>query len=276
MQRRFAQLDVFTNRALSGNPVAVVVDAEGLDTDRMQRFAQWTNLSETTFLLPPTVTGADYRLRIFTPAEELPFAGHPTLGSAFAWLTYGGSPHSSDHIIQECGTGLVRLRRDGQALSFEAPPLLRGGPADDLTVAKAAEWLGIPSRSIVDAAWVDNGPGWLGLLLRSADEVLAVRPQGAGPTVGIVGPYDAGSPFAFEVRAFYTAGAVTFEDPVTGSLNASLGQWLLATGRASAPYLVSQGSQVGRAGVVRVTTDETGAIWIGGDVVSCIEGTVDI
>jgi len=276
MLRRFAQLDVFTERALSGNPLAVVIDSGGLDTDDMQRFAHWTNLSETTFLLPPTDPSADYRVRIFTPTEELPFAGHPTLGSAHAWLSHGGVPREAGHLVQQCGIGLVRIRLDGTALSFKAPPLLRGGSVHDSTVDAAAAGLGIARESIVDAAWVDNGPGWLGLLLGSAAEVRAVRARPVGLTVGIVGLCSADSPFAYEVRAFYSAGGISLEDPVTGSLNASIAQWLLDTGRVQAPYLVSQGSEVGRAGVVRVTTDSTGAVWIGGDIASCIEGTVDI
>ena len=276
MQRRFAQFDVFTDRPYFGNPLAVVVDAEGLDTPAMQRFANWTNLSETTFLLPPTDPSADYRVRIFTPAAELPFAGHPTLGSAHAWLAHGGVPRMGGVVVQECGVGLVSIRRDGDALAFAAPALLRGGPVDEATVQEAADALGIERSAVVDAAWADNGPGWLGLLLGSAEEVLAIRPNPMRLTIGVAGPYPAGSPHAYEVRAFYSEGGTTFEDPVTGSLNASLAQWLIGSGRFTAPYLASQGAALGRAGVVRITTDDEGAVWVGGDVATCISGTVEL
>jgi len=276
MVRRFAQLDVFSKIPYRGNPLAVVVDGEGLGTSDMQRFANWTNLSETTFLLPPSHSDADYRVRIFTPTEELPFAGHPTLGSASAWLAHGGRPRAKDSIVQECGVGLVEVRRDGDSLSFRAPSLLRSGPVDERLIVEMAESLGIDRRGIVDSAWVDNGPGWLGILLESADEVLAIRPRATNLSIGVVGPHSAGGPFAYEVRAFYSAAGTTLEDPVTGSLNASLAQWLIATGRFTAPYLVSQGTALGRAGVVRVSSDETGDVWIGGDVTICITGTVEI
>ena len=276
MQRRFVQLDVFTKKVLLGNPLAVVIDADGLDTSQMQRFANWMNLSETTFLLPPSDTSADSQVPIFTPTEELPFAGHPTLGSAYAWLTHGGLPRQAEQIVQECGVGLVQVRRDDQALAFAAPPLLRSGPVDEPIVMQATESLGIARSSVLDAAWVDNGPGWLGLLLSSAAEVRAIQPRSIGLPIGIIGPFPERTPFAFEVRAFYSANGVTFEDPVTGSLNASLAQWLIGSGQATAPYLATQGSILGRAGVVRINTDESGTIWVGGDVVSCISGTVDI
>jgi PhzF family phenazine biosynthesis protein len=276
MQRRFVQLDVFTDRPYFGNPLAVVVDAEGLDTDEMQRFANWTNLSETTFLLPPTDPAADYRVRIFTPVAELPFAGHPTLGSAHAWLAHGGMPRCEGVVVQECGVGLVTIRRDGVALAFAAPALLRGGPVDEATLQQAVAELGIERSAVVDAAWADNGPGWLGLLLASADEVLAIRPNAMQLTIGVAGAYPVGSPFAYEVRAFYSDGGLTLEDPVTGSLNASLAQWLIATGRFTPPYTASQGTVLGRAGKVRITTDAAGTVWVGGDVTTCITGTVEV
>jgi PhzF family phenazine biosynthesis protein len=276
MQRRFVQLDVFTDRPYFGNPLAVVVDAEGLDTDEMQRFANWTNLSETTFLLPPTDPAADYRVRIFTPVAELPFAGHPTLGSAHAWLAHGGMPRREGVVVQECGVGLVTIRRDGDALAFAAPALLRGGPVDEATLQQAVAELGIERSAVVDAAWADNGPGWLGLLLASADEVLAIRPNAMQLTIGVAGAYPVGSPFAYEVRAFYSDGGLTLEDPVTGSLNASLAQWLIATGRFTPPYTASQGTVLGRAGKVRITTDAAGTVWVGGDVTTCITGTVEV
>ena len=179
-------------------------------------------------------------------------------------------------MVQECGVGLVTLRRDGDSLAFAAPPLLRGGPADEATVQEAADALGIDRSAVLDAAWADNGPGWLGLLLGSAEEVLAIRPNAMRLTIGVAGAYPAGSPFAYEVRAFYSEGGMTFEDPVTGSLNASLAQWLIGSGRFSAPYLASQGTAIGRAGVVRITSDEAGAVWVGGDVANCIAGTVEL
>lgn len=275
MKRRFVQLDVFTRRPFLGNPLAVVIDAEGLTTEQMQQFAMWTNLSETTFLLPPTHPEADYLVRIFTPVGELPFAGHPTLGSAFAWLQHGGTPRHSDVITQECGVGLVTVHADGDSMSFAAPPLIRSGPLEDVVFVEAISALGLHRDDVVDAAWIDNGPGWLGLLLKSREEVLAVKPRSTELKIGIAGPHDANSPFAYEVRAFFPTGGVTIEDPVTGSLNASLAQWLIGSGRFTAPYLVSQGTAIGRSGVVRITTEASGTVWVGGNVVACIDGTVN-
>jgi len=274
--RRFTQVDVFAEEPLLGNPLAVVVDADGLSDGEMQSFARWTNLSETTFLLPPRDPSADYRVRIFTPSEELPFAGHPTLGSAHAWLAHGGAPRQPGVVVQECGVGLVKVRQDGTLLAFEAPPLLRGGPADESTILEAAASLGIPRASISSAAWVDNGPGWLGLLLGSAEEVLSVRPHTMDLSIGIVGCYPPDSPFAYEVRAFYSSGGVTLEDPVTGSLNASVAQWLIGAGLVTAPYVAAQGIAMQRAGRVHISTDELGSVWVGGNVISCVAGTVDI
>jgi PhzF family phenazine biosynthesis protein len=276
MIRRFAQVDVFASEPYSGNPLAVVVDAEGLEPAEMQRLARWTNLSETTFLLPPTDPRADYRVRIFTPTEELPFAGHPTLGSAHVWSSNGGVPASADVIVQECGVGLVKVRMTESGLAFAAPPLLRGGPVDDPTIDEIADSLGIERGAIVDAAWVDNGPGWIGVLLGSAAEVLAIRPREIRRSLGVVGAHEAGSKFAYEVRAFYSSGGVTVEDPVTGSLNASVAQWLIASGRHVPPYLASQGSVIGHAGVVRVSTDGSGGVWIGGTTMTRVSGTIEI
>ncbi|HNJ97293.1 MAG TPA: PhzF family phenazine biosynthesis protein [Ilumatobacteraceae bacterium] len=276
MQRRFTQVDVFSSQPYLGNPLAVVVDADGLDTQDMQRFAKWTNLSETTFLLPPTDPGADYRVRIFTPASELPFAGHPTLGSAHAWLAHGGVPQHDDQVVQQCGVGLVTVRRGVDGLAFGAPALLKGGPADEATVREAADSLRVARDAIIAAEWVDNGPGWLGLLFRSAEEVLAIKPGPMQLSIGVAGPHAPGSPFAYEVRAFYSANGTTFEDPVTGSLNASLAQWLIGSGRFTAPYLAVQGTAIGYSGLVRITTDESGDVWVGGDVTTCIAGTVEL
>ena len=276
MKRRFAQIDVFSSKPYRGNPVAVVVDCDGLDDGEMQQFARWTNLSETTFLLPPSNPAADYRVRFFTPTEELPFAGHPTLGSACAWSIHGGTPRSDNTIIQECEVGLINLRRDGNSLSFAAPSLLRSGLVEESLVTEAAESLGIAREEIIDSAWIDNGPGWLGIQLASAEQVLAIKPQKTNLTLGVVGAYPAGSRFAYEVRAFYSSGGVTVEDPVTGSLHASTAQWLISAGRFVPPYLASQGKAIGHAGEVQVSMDESKQVWIGGVVTACIGGTVEI
>jgi PhzF family phenazine biosynthesis protein len=233
-------------------------------------------LSETTFLFPPTHASADYRVRIFTPTEELPFAGHPTLGSAHAWLTNGGVPKDGNTIVQDCKVGLIGVRREENSLSFAAPPLLRSGPIDDAVLHEAAESLGISRDAIIDAAWIDNGPGWMGILLASADEVLAIQPKPMKLTLGVAGAHTTESRFAYEVRAFYSSNGITLEDPVTGSLNASLAQWLISSGRFNAPYLVSQGTAIGYAGVVKVDVDDSQVVWIGGNVATCISGEVDI
>lgn len=276
MSRRFSQVDVFTTVAYAGNPVAVVLDGEGLQTETMQRFAQWTNLSETTFLLPAQDPAADYRLRIFTPAAELPFAGHPTLGSCHAWLQAGGVPADSGMVVQECDLGLIRVRRTDAGLAFAAPPLVRSGPVDPELVAHVAAVLGIEQTTIVDTQWVDNGPGWLGVLLASAEAVLALRPGVVDLDIGVVGPYPAGSADLLEVRAFFPVNGSTIEDPVTGSLNASLAGWLTSTGRATAPYTARQGTVLGRQGRVQIERDEDGTIWTGGGTVTCIRGHVDL
>jgi PhzF family phenazine biosynthesis protein len=277
MQRAFAEVDVFTAEPYRGNPLAVVLDGSGLTDAEMQQFANWTNFSETTFLLPPTDPAADYRVRIFTRSVELPFAGHPTLGSCHAWLGAGGVPARADRIVQECGVGLVTITRgEASRLEFEAPPILRGGPLDDADLAEAVRALGVDRASVVDSAWIDNGPGWVGVLLGSADEVLALEPTITRLKLGVVGPYPDGSPFAYEVRGFFPSGGELGEDPVTGSLNASAAQWLIGSGRFVAPYVASQGSRLGRAGRVHVRTDADGSVWIGGDVVSCVLGSVEL
>jgi PhzF family phenazine biosynthesis protein len=271
----FQQVDVFTSAPFRGNPLAVVIGADSLDDRDMAAFANWTNLSETTFLLRPTAADADYRVRIFTPHGELPFAGHPTLGSCHVWLASGGKPRGDD-VVQECGIGLVRIRRGTSGLAFQAPKLLREGPLDAQTLAQVVKGLRLTQESIVASSWVDNGPGWLAVLLRSREEELAVHPDYAalaGLRVGVVGPWDPrrdGIDAQFEVRAF-TAGG--YEDPVTGSLNASVAQWLIGAGIASPSYVASQGTALGRAGRVYVERDGSD-IWIGGAVTTCIEGTV--
>jgi PhzF family phenazine biosynthesis protein len=277
MQRGFRQVDVFTTTPYLGNPVAVVLDATGISDDEMARFARWTNLSETTFVLPPDDGEADYRVRIFTPTVELPFAGHPTLGTCHAWLEAGGTPARDGTIVQQCAAGLVRVRRVASQLAFAAPPLLRSGPVDEPLVRHIAEVLGIDRGDIVDAEWADNGPGWVAVLLGSADAVLALRPAATDLDLGVAGPYPPGSPQAFEVRAFTPklAGGAD-EDPVTGSLNASLAGWLLRTGRVTAPYVASQGTALGRQGRVHVSRDDDGTIWVGGGTVTCVAGEVDL
>ncbi len=292
--RPFKQVDVFTAEPYRGNPVAVVLDAVGVSDDEMARFANWTNLSETTFVLPPEDPGADYRVRIFTPGSELPFAGHPTIGTCHAWLEAGGQPAKDGVIVQECGVGLVTLRRDGGRLAFAAPPLMRSGPVDEPDIERTCRVLAIERSAVVDAQWADNGPGWLAVLLRSAEEVLALEPDYSaeeGYDVGVVGPYPIGvagphkigvagasvddSEAAIEVRAFFRAGGNAAEDPVTGSLNAALAQWLLADGVLAAPYVASQGTVLGRAGRVHIV-EADGEIWVGGDAVTCVEGSVDL
>jgi len=274
--RPFRQVDVFTAEPLLGNPVAVVEDASGLTTEQMHAFTSWTNLSEATFLSSPTTDAADYRVRIFCPGRELPFAGHPTLGTCHAWLEAGGVP-KSDVIVQECGAGLVRIRREGDVLAFAAPPLQRGGPLDEADVERIARGLGLQRSDIVDHQWCDNGPGWQAVLLESADRVLAIKPDPAllaGIDVGVVGPHPSGD-IDYEVRAFFPGNSGLTEDPVTGSLNAALAQWLIGSGRAPETYIAAQGTALGRAGRVRVMR-EGEDIWVGGRCVTVISGEVEL
>lgn len=285
----FDQIDVFSPTPPGGNPLAVVHDAAALSPERMAEFARWTNLSETTFLLPPTdagrAAGADYRVRIFTPGGELPFAGHPTVGSCRAWLARGGTPAVPGAPVQECGIGLVPLRITEPDIAFAAPELLRSGPVDDETLARIRHCLGLATgRSpaggaadpVTDAAWVDNGPGWVGLLLRDAATVLTLRPDFAAMgdlKVGVVGPHPPGGPADVEVRAF-CPGYGPPEDPVTGSLNAGLARWLIDSARLPASYVAAQGTALGRRGLVEVTTDGEGVIWVGGQAHVVISGSV--
>lgn len=272
---RFKQVDVFSSVPLKGNPVAVVFDAEALNDQQMATFANWTNLSETTFILAPTDPRADYRLRIFTTREELPFAGHPTLGSCHAWLESGGEP-KGEEIVQECAVGLVRIRREGRQLAFLAPPLLRSGALAPELLERVRQGLGLAPGAIVAAQWVDNGAGWLAVMLANRQQVLDLKPDYQallGLAVGVIAPCDPqrdDSDAQFEVRAFI-AGDGMPEDPATGSLNAGIAQWLLGAGLAPARYRVSQGLTMGRAGCIEVT--QVGdKVWIGGDAVTCIEG----
>ena len=273
--RRFRQVDVFASTPYRGNPVAVVLDGDGLDDATMAAFTRWTNLSEATFVLPPRVPRADYRLRIFTASRELPFAGHPTLGSAHAWLEAGGKPAVGDMLVQECGAGLVDLRLDEGSMAFAAPPLLHAGPVAADLAERIVRGLRVDPARVRAMQWVDNGPGWIGVLLDSAQSVLELeidRNVLEGLDVGVIGPHLGDGPADFEVRAFFSGGGV-FEDPVTGSLNASLAQWLIGSGIAPPRYRARQGTAMGRAGVVDIAQDG-GRIWVGGMCTTCIEGSV--
>jgi PhzF family phenazine biosynthesis protein len=276
MSRRFQLVDVFHSEPLSGNPLAVVFEAEGLETDEMQQITRWLNLSETTFLLPPSSADADYRVRIFTLVRELPFAGHPTLGTCHAWLAAGGKPRRNGQIVQQCGAGLIPIKQLSDYLAFAAPPVIRTGPVEEAKIAEIARVLRIERSAIVEAQWVDNGPGWIAILLASADAVLAVEPARDYPTrldLGIVGAYPRGSPIAFELRAIFSDHRLNLiEDPVTGSLNASVAQWLLATGRATAPYTASQGTRLGRSGRIYIDRDAEGTVWVGGRTTTLFSG----
>jgi PhzF family phenazine biosynthesis protein len=276
--RAFQQVDVFTDTPYLGNPLAVVLDGGGLSTEAMQQFTDWTNLSECTFVLPPTNADADYRVRIFCPGRELPFAGHPTLGTCHAWLAAGGQPRG-EHVVQECGVGLVPIKRDGARLAFAAPPLRRSGPLDESDVALIARGLGLARDDIVAHAWCENGPPWRGVMLRSAAQVLALQPDAtllAGLDIGLVAPQPAGADTAFEVRAFFHTHNTLSEDPVTGSLNAAVAQWLIGAGLAPDRYVASQGTAMGRAGRVHIERDAGGTIWVGGASVTCISGQVQL
>lgn len=278
MSHRFQFVDVFSEQIFCGNPLPVFLDADGMSTEEMQKITRWMNLSETAFLLPPTDTEADYRVRIFTLSGELPFAGHPTLGSCHAWLAAGGQAHCETEIVQECGIGLVTIRRTDRHLAFAAPDLIRAGPVDDADLEKVARALQIDRKVIVDSQWVDNGPGWVAVLLESAQAVLDIKPMRDFPTqidIGVVGPYGAGEDAAFELRAIFSDHQGTIrEDPVTGSLNASVAQWLLASGRVNAPYIATQGARVGRSGRIEINQDSDGVVWVGGSTRTIIDGNV--
>lgn len=273
--RPFLQVDVFSPQPYCGNPVAVILEADGLRSEEMQRLARWTNLSETTFVLAPT-DKADYRVRIFTPVTELPFAGHPTLGTCHAWLQSGGAPRSGEVIVQQCGVGLVSVRPDGDRLAFAAPPLRRSGAVEESLMSEIAAALRIPRADIVDGHWVDNGPGWVAVMLADADAVLAVDPGFIDLNLGLIAPQPPGHECAFEVRAFFPKDGVLAEDPVTGSLNAGLAQWQLASGGLRAPYVVSQGTALGRRGRVHVAQDGDGTIWLGGATHSWVVGRIEV
>lgn len=270
----FEQVDVFADHPYEGNALAVVVDADELTTEQMQAFARWTQLSETTFLLRPEAPGAHYRVRIFTPLRELPFAGHPTLGSCKVWLARNENPEHVE-IIQECPAGLIRVRRQGTHLAFSAPPLVRSGPLDATTLNLIEQGLGLAAGQIRASQWVDNGPGWAGVLLTNREEVLAIKPDYAalqGLNVGVIAPWVGGeSETDMEVRAFM--GEECTEDAVTGSLNASLAQWLIGSGMLTDRYTVSQGTAMGRRGRLHIESVD-GSVWVGGAVQHCISGRV--
>jgi len=273
----FHQLDVFSNIPLLGNPLAVVHAAADVSDDTMARFARWTNLSETTFLLPPQYPEADYRVRIFTPGGELPFAGHPTLGSCHAWLMADGIAKARDYIVQECGIGLVRIRRDGSRLAFAAPPLLRSGDVDAALLQKIARGLGISRDDILQHQWVDNGAGFCAVMLRSAEQVRALKPDFAllrDIKLGVIAPQAHDADTQYEVRAFVGRVGIA-EDPVTGSLNAGLATWMIGAGLAKNSYVAAQGTALQRKGRVFVDKIDN-EIWIGGDVAVCIEGSVTL
>ena len=276
MTRRFHQVDVFSEQPLQGNPLAVIHAAEGLTDLQMAALARWTNLSETSFLLPPTDPAADYRVRIWTPGGELPFAGHPTLGSCWAWLAAGGVPKTADRVVQQCGVGLVTVRRDGARLAFAAPALRRSGPLDEALLARIAAGLGLAPGEILRHAWIDNGPGWCGVLLGSGERVRALQPDWSALgeiKLGIVGPQAAGADTAIELRALIGGG--NYEDPVTGSLNASVAQWLIGDGVLPERYVAAQGHALQRAGRVHVARED-GVIWVGGAVLPVVEGVVTL
>jgi len=280
MPRRFRLVDVFGERPLTGNPLAVVVDSSALTTDEMLAITRWLGFSETTFLLPPEADGADYKVRIFTLAGELPFAGHPTLGTCHVWQTLTDDP--SDEVVQECGAGLIRLRRTGERISFEAPDLIREGPVDPDDLAGFATVLGIDTADVRAARWVDNGPGWVGLLLGDADMVRGLSPDFSRHPrgdvkldIGVVGMFPEGWECLCEVRAFFSGErGEMLEDPVTGSLNASLAQWMLSEGWVKTPYVACQGTVLGRSGRIHVS-GEAESVWVGGRVFDIVNGEID-
>lgn len=273
-KRPFRQVNVFSADPLAGNPLAVVHDAEALSEAQMGALARWTNLSETTFLLTPSEPGADYRVRIFTPARELPFAGHPTLGSCYAWLSAGGRFKNAGVVVQECGAGLVRVRQEDDRLEFAAPPVMRTGPLEREVLRQITKALSLDASDIIEHQWADNGPGWCAVMLRSARQVLDLKPDWVALDplkLGVVGPQDHGHDAAFEVRAF--VGGAGYEDPVTGSLNASLAQWLIGAGLAPTSYVAAQGTALDRAGRVYLRKLDRD-VWVGGHSVEVIRGEI--
>ncbi len=279
MSRAFQLADVFGTGPFTGNPLGVVAAADGLSTGQMQAITRWLNLSETAFLLPPTDPGADYQVRIFTLAHELAFAGHPTLGACHAWLAAGGTPRRADAIVQQCGIGLVEVRREDGLLAFAAPPLIRGGEPDEAEIAEAVQVLGIDRDRIVAARWADNGPGWIAVMLASAAEVLAIEaPKHADRRIdiGVIGPHAPGGDADWEIRAIFSDGqGGLIEDPATGSLNASVGQWLFDAGHVPDRYVAAQGTRIGRTARIAVSRDDAGQVWVAGKTLTLVNGTID-
>jgi PhzF family phenazine biosynthesis protein len=276
MSETFFLVDVFGDRPFMGNQLAVIVDQSGLDLNAMLEITRWFNFSETTFLTAPSDSRADYRVRIFTPDRELPFAGHPTLGSCHAWLASGGTARDRSRIVQECGAGLVTIERTEEGYAFRAPPLIRSDAPNAAEAAEVCAFLGVAPGDVIDMVWADNGPGWIAVLLSSAEQVLAVRPPARYSRrmdVGTVGPHSPGTAAAYELRAFFTDRLGTVkEDPITGSLNASVGEWLFRTGRAQHRYVARQGTQLGRSGRITVTQDAAGAVWVAGSAITLFRG----
>lgn len=326
-QRPFKQVDVFTSKPYFGNALAVVLNGSGLSDEQMQRFAMWTNLAETTFLMSPTPeaadAGADYQVRIFTTAYEMSFAGHPTLGSCHAWLASGGVPKDPTCIVQQCNLGLVKIQRQGTRLAFAAPTLQRSVISADVLPGLLSA-LGLSAGQVVASQHLVNGPKFFGILLDSVHTVLELAPDfaalkavlalGSCSGVGVASKYTAplngfevvdsssgiasakavdstsciasdtsansdsqthsvnGEP-SFEVRMFVSDLEVT-EDPITGSFNASLAQWLIAEDRAPHSYVAAQGTCIGRKGRVYIDQDASGQVWVGGDSVTCVDGSV--
>lgn len=270
-ERSFAEVDVFSEEPYGGNPVVVVLDAEGLHGEQMQAFARKMNVSETTFVLPPTRETADYRVRIFAPGRELPFAGHPTLGTCHAWLEATEQQHL-ERIVQECGDRAVEIRRTAEGLAFAAPPVLRSGEVEEPLIQEIAAALDVDRNDLLDAQWVDNGPGWLAVMLPTVHQVLELAPTFIDQNIGVAALHEEGQDIALEVRAFFPRDGEMGEDPVTGSLNASLAQWLVGSGRITAPYVARQGTAIGRTGRIHISRDDAGTIWVAGAAKTCIRG----
>lgn len=279
MTRPFQLVDVFGSGPFIGNPLGVIAAADDLTTEQMQAITRWLNLSETVFFQPPTDPAADYKVRIFTLAHELPFAGHPTLGSCHAWLAMGGQPKRADAIMQECGVGLVEVRREGDVLAFAAPQLIRDEAPTEAEVAEVAAVLNIDRGAILAARHVDNGPGWIAVMLASAAEVLAIEPKRSHERridIGVVGPQAAGADADYEIRAIFSDGqGGLIEDPATGSLNASVGQWLFARGDVTGRYVATQGTRLGRSARIAVSRDDTGQVWVGGRTETLFSGVMN-
>lgn len=269
----FREVDVFCNIAFDGNPLAVIHGADGIAEDEMQTIANWTNFSETTFLLEPIDDNADYRVRIFTPYEELPFAGHPTIGSAHAWLEEGGTPKAEGLVVQQCGIGLVTLRNDGKRLAFEAPPLIKSGPADDATRARTLAILGVTEVDVTAVEWIDNGPRWVAAELRDPALLGTLTPSPIDDDEVDITAYALASNIKdvdIEVRCFF--GTEIREDPVTGSANAGLAVYFRDEDKIQFPYVAAQGNYMGRDGRVYVSADDNRSLWVAGDAKTVVTG----